>query len=257
MKIFISWSGKRSHAVAVVMSSWLKCVIQALKPWISSKDIERGALWFQEINNQLQDTEIGIICITQENKNSPWLLFEAGALAKGLTSSRVCTLLIDLSPKDIEDPLAQFNHTLPTRENFYRLIETINAHLETNFLDTQTLSNSFDTYWEKFISDFKQAIENNIDSESKEDRTNESVLEEILDHSRYLSSKISLIESKINITEPQSEESSRTHKHLSLEAVLDAALNEVALNNIFENTEYKKVRDLIRRNRAEGDAEVT
>ncbi|EFD2076446.1 toll-Interleukin receptor, partial [Escherichia coli] len=29
MKVFISWSGQRSQAVAELISDWLKCVIQA------------------------------------------------------------------------------------------------------------------------------------------------------------------------------------------------------------------------------------
>ncbi len=47
MKIFVSWSGKRSKAVAELMSDWLKCVIQASQPWISTRDIDRGAIWFR------------------------------------------------------------------------------------------------------------------------------------------------------------------------------------------------------------------
>ncbi|MGL6401348.1 toll/interleukin-1 receptor domain-containing protein [Aeromonas hydrophila] len=115
MKVFLSWSGERSRLVATLLDEWLRCVLQAIRPWISTKDIDRGALWFNEIQDQLQDTTTGIICLTQENKERPWILFEAGALAKGLSTSRVCTLLVDLKPSDIKDPLAQLNHTLPDR----------------------------------------------------------------------------------------------------------------------------------------------
>ena len=106
MKVFLSWSGPRSKAVAELLNDWLRCVLQACKPWISSRDIDRGALWFSEISGQLSDTGIGIVCLTSDNKSKPWILFEAGALAKGLSHVRVCTLLIDLKPSDIEDSLA-------------------------------------------------------------------------------------------------------------------------------------------------------
>ncbi|HHQ6082069.1 TPA: TIR domain-containing protein, partial [Enterobacter hormaechei subsp. steigerwaltii] len=111
MKVFISWSGQRSKVVAEIFSDWLKCVIQASQPWISTRDIDRGAIWFSEINDKLKDVSVGVVCLTQENKNKPWILFETGALAKGLTTNRVCTFLIDLNPEDLQDPLAQFNHT--------------------------------------------------------------------------------------------------------------------------------------------------
>lgn len=81
MKVFLSWSGERSRLVATLLDEWLRCVLQAIRPWISTKDIDRGSLWFSEIQDQLQDVTTGIICLTQENKEKPWILFEAGALA--------------------------------------------------------------------------------------------------------------------------------------------------------------------------------
>ena len=135
MKVFLSWSGDRSRKVANLLSDWLCCVIQASRPWISTRDLDRGSLWFGEINDQLKDTTVGIICLTQENENRPWILFEAGALAKGLSTARVCTFLIDLVSKDIEDPLAQFNHTFPNRDSVLGLIRTLNGTLGNSSLD--------------------------------------------------------------------------------------------------------------------------
>ncbi|HHM2111315.1 TPA: toll-Interleukin receptor, partial [Klebsiella pneumoniae] len=61
MKVFISWSGQRSKAVAELFNDWLKCVIQASQPWISTRDIDRGAIWFSEINDKLKDVSVGIV----------------------------------------------------------------------------------------------------------------------------------------------------------------------------------------------------
>ena len=94
----------------------------------------------------MKDTSVGVICLTQENKNRPWILFEAGALAKGLSTSRVCTFLIDLEPKDIEDPLAQFNHTFPTKESVLSLVRTLNASLGAISLDNRIVEQVFETY---------------------------------------------------------------------------------------------------------------
>jgi len=99
---------------------------------VSSRDIDKGSLWFNEINDQLKDTKVGIVCLTKENRENPWILFESGALAKGLSANRVCTFLIDLSPADIENPMAQFNHTMPDKEGMRSLLDTINKELEEN-----------------------------------------------------------------------------------------------------------------------------
>ncbi|HNB24115.1 MAG TPA: toll-Interleukin receptor [Candidatus Melainabacteria bacterium] len=194
MNVFLSWSGERSKAVANLLNDWLCCVIQASKPWISTRDLDRGSLWFGEINNQLKDTTVGIICLTQENKTRPWILFEAGALAKGLSTSRVCTLLIDLESKDIEDPLAQFNHTHPTRESILELVKTLNRTLADNGLDNRILEQVFNTYWPQFENRFSEIISTTATLPPFKPRPNEDVLGEILENTRMLNSRIRRLE---------------------------------------------------------------
>jgi hypothetical protein len=197
MKVFLSWSGQRSKEVANLLSDWLCCVIQASRPWISTRDLDRGSLWFGEINDQLKDTTVGIICLTQENKTRPWILFEAGALAKGLSTSRVCTLLVDLEPKDIEDPLAQFNHTFPTRESVLGLVKTLNSTLASSGLDNRILEQVFDTYWPQFEARFKDILANTEAQPPSKPRAKEDVLGEILENTRMLNSRIRRLENDV------------------------------------------------------------
>lgn len=181
MNVFISWSGERSLQVAKLLRSWLKCVLQATNPWISSDNIERGTMWFQDISESLNNCSIGILCLTKDNRNAPWILFEAGGLLKGLSTNRVCTFLIDLEPKDIEPPLSQFNHTLPTREGLFQLISTLNNHLDHNKLDETTLSKVFQTYWASFEEEFLQILEKTKEKQADESvRTENDLLTEIL-----------------------------------------------------------------------------
>jgi hypothetical protein len=194
MKVFLSWSGTRSKEVASLLSDWLCCVIQAARPWISTRDLDRGSLWFGEINDQLKDTTVGIICLTQENKNRPWILFEAGALAKGLSTSRVCTLLVDLEPKDIEDPLAQFNHTQPTKESVFGLVRTLNSSLGSAGLDLRVLDQVFTTYWPQFEEKFNNVLASTESAHPSKPRPKEDVLGEILENTRMLSSRIRKLE---------------------------------------------------------------
>lgn len=196
MKVFLSWSGQRSKEVANLMSDWLCCVIQASRPWISTRDLDRGSLWFGEINDQLKDTTVGIICLTQENKARPWILFEAGALAKGLSTARVCTLLIDLDPKDIEDPLAQFNHTFPTRESVLGLVKTLNSSLAQNGLDIRILEQVFSTYWPQFEERFQKVLSETEAHTPSKPRPKEDVLGEILENTRMLNSRIRRLETE-------------------------------------------------------------
>lgn len=197
MKIFVSWSGERSRQVAQHMSEWISCVIQAAKPWISTRDIDRGALWFSTITQELGDTSVGIICLTKENLDKPWILFEAGALAKGLTSSRVCTFLVDLETKDVRDPLAQFNHTSPSRDDMWGLVATLNNASSPPHLSDAVLQRTFDTYWPQFEEQFKKIMAGTKEVKLKAPEPNE-VLFEILEGQRALAKRINSIEAAAN-----------------------------------------------------------
>ncbi|MGV0239956.1 toll-Interleukin receptor [Klebsiella aerogenes] len=198
MKIFISWSGQRSKVVAELFSDWLKCVIQASQPWISTRDIDRGAIWFSEINDKLKDVSVGVVCLTHENKGKPWILFETGALAKGLSTNRVCTFLIDLNPEDLQDPLAQFNHTTPNEHSVWELVRTINVCLVDKALDERILKQVFDTYWPQFNEKFQLVLEQNPPEENTPPRSEQDILSEILNNTRSLSNRIRKVENIIN-----------------------------------------------------------
>jgi len=195
VKVFISWSGERSRAVAELLDDWIQCVLQAIRPWMSSKDIDRGSLWFSEITDQLKDTTIGVVCLTKDNLNKPWILFESGALAKGLSSSRVCTFLIDLETTDVSNPLAQFNHTLPNKEGLYDLVRTLNSSLGDQSLREKVLEQVFDTYWPQFEIGFEQALKDNPEGESASPpRSEENILTEVLRTVRTLDRRVRSIE---------------------------------------------------------------
>jgi hypothetical protein len=200
MKVFVSWSGKRSKAVAELLSDWIKCVLQASQPWISTRHIDKGAIWFSEISDQLRETAAGIVCLTQDNKNKPWILFETGALAKGLSTNRVCTFLIDLEPADIEDPLAQFNHTTPDKTSMWGLITSLNSCLENARLDERILQQVFDTYWPKFSADFSAALDATPQEDPVEPRSGDSILAEILSNTRMLSSRVRELELRASVS---------------------------------------------------------
>ena len=102
MKVFISWSGHRSGAVASALQLWIPRVIQFVRPWISSQSIDAGSRWSSEIAGALEETRLGVICLTSENLSSPWILFEAGALSKAVTETLVIPYLLDFEARELE-----------------------------------------------------------------------------------------------------------------------------------------------------------
>ena len=82
MKVFISSSGDRSKVVAAALADWLGKVIQGVRPRMSSHSIASGSRWAAELGAELQTSDYGVFCSTPENLSAPWLLFEAGVIAK-------------------------------------------------------------------------------------------------------------------------------------------------------------------------------
>lgn len=190
MKIFISWSGSVSHAVARLLKDFISDVIQATDPWVSSSDIDKGTIWFSKILGELTTNQNGIICLTKENLNNPWILFESGALAKGIGENRVYTFLIDLEPSEIKDPLAQFNHTRPNKNDVLQLIKSINNKLGEKSLNDNKLEKSFDIHWQDFIKSLEK-IKTEIPSNLIQKETSDSeLIVEILNSVRIIDKKL-------------------------------------------------------------------
>jgi len=146
--VFISWSGPRSQHVAEALRSWLPMVLQAAKPFMSKKDIDKGSRWHIELARALEITKVGIICLTPENLRASWLLFEAGAVSKTVDrGTRVCTyLLAGLQPQDVPPPLSEFQATKPEKEDTRQLLQNMNVALASP-LGEATLNGVFDALW--------------------------------------------------------------------------------------------------------------
>jgi TIR domain len=96
VKGFISWSGEPSRSIARALDGWLESVVQHVDAWMSDADIGSGQRWNEAISKSLDETDFGIVCVTRANQHAPWLIFEAGALAKSVNEGRVVPLCIDL-----------------------------------------------------------------------------------------------------------------------------------------------------------------
>jgi TIR domain len=156
MKVFISWSGERSRQLAETLRSWLPTVIQAVEPWMSKSDLNKGGRWGIELASELEHTKVGIICLTPENTNNPWLVFEAGALSKTLPDTYVCPLLFHLQPTDIDGPLSQFQATIADKNDLRSLLKTINAAQGADALPVERLDKAFELAWPELDTQLTQ-----------------------------------------------------------------------------------------------------
>lgn len=146
MKIFISWSGERSKSLAKAVYEWLPDVLYFAKPWLSSAEIEAGQRWSPAIAAELQESNFGVICLTPDNLMAPWILFEAGAIAKAVDTSRVVPLLFDVDFQDISGPLSQFQAKKISQEHIFDIVKSMNT-ASGNLVEPDRLQKLFDKFW--------------------------------------------------------------------------------------------------------------
>ncbi len=182
MKVFISWSGNMSKELAEALRTWIPAVIQQVKPYFTPNDIEKGTRWSTDIAGELNDSKIGIICLTKDNLEKPWVMFEAGALSKQLDSSYVCPILFDIDSSDIKGPLVQFQATPFNKIEVKKLMTTINNLLGENKLESTILTEVFDMWWPKLEEEIKAIIEKYKEDGSPAEsiRSEREIIEEIL-----------------------------------------------------------------------------
>jgi CheY-like chemotaxis protein len=183
MQVFLGWSGVRSQSVAQVLHDWLPFVIPGVASWMPAASTAPSARWNAEIGGRLEDTQVGILCLTRESMMAPWILFEAGALAQSIPNACIYTYLLDMDPVDVQGPLAQFKAVAAEKTPTWELVRAMYSALGAPRLPEVTLHTIFDKFW----PDLEASLHRIPGDAAVKTRSHRSLLEEILANVRSLS----------------------------------------------------------------------
>lgn len=178
MRLFISWSGGESQIVASLLRKYLPCMLQSLDVFMSKHDLQSGVRWSLELAKELEGSSFGIICLTPENRDSPWILFEAGALSKHSDGRACCLLVGGLGAVDVSGPLSQFQNRLFNRPDLQALLKDLNDKLSEP-LSAHKLDLVFDKWWPDLERDYGAAL-TSVPRKAAVKRADRDILEEIL-----------------------------------------------------------------------------
>lgn len=187
MRIFLSWSGDRSKYLAKCFKEWLPNVLQYVDPYMSEKDIKLGERWGKSIEENLRSNDFGLVFVTPENINAPWINFEAGALSKSL-QSRLVSILYSAEVTILNNgPLKQFQSSKEvSKESIKQLILDINEFAEdSECLKLERVETAFEKWWEDLENNLNKTPENTEDKEQK-NPSNEEMLNFILQEVKNL-----------------------------------------------------------------------
>lgn len=188
--VFVSWSGVRAKAVATALVEWLPAILQSVEAWCSD-GTDAGKSWSTEISNRLSAAKIGIIVVTPENLAQPWLLWEAGAIAKTLAGSpddtRAIPYLFELEPKDISQPMSSLQAVKADLDGTKRVVRSVNRTLPEPLPDA-ILDKLFGRLWPDLEEKLAAAKVMEHGEKAPKKRTDTDVLAEVLDTVRRLDS---------------------------------------------------------------------
>jgi hypothetical protein len=160
------------------LKSLLESVFQRAVQVFISAEISPGENWVQCIQEELKEAQIGIVCLTHDNFQAPWLLFEAGAVAIALGSHRgLVPYAVDVLPNEADrSPLAMFQRVPSDHDGTYRLVETLNK-VRNDPEDPKNLQRYFDKWWPDLEATLNNLPAPMSDQAALEDR---QILENIL-----------------------------------------------------------------------------
>jgi len=127
--IIVSWSGKLSHEIAKNFAECLDLVIGRQIGVFISDDIDMGSRWREELDEKLEQCKFGILIITKDNMNSPWLNFEAGAISKCVSKSKIVPILFDAEPSMLPSTFSTFQAIRYKKEDLQNLFSFFNDKL--------------------------------------------------------------------------------------------------------------------------------
>jgi hypothetical protein len=136
--------------LAKTLEAFIRKVVPGTDPWVSDSGIEKGSRFTSEIRQNLNEAVAGIVCLTDENKMEPWILYEAGALSTKVTD-RVWTLLLDIDHTAVATPLSSFNHTTAAdKDDVLKMVRSIHKTMlavQERTCSEADLEKYFEVFW--------------------------------------------------------------------------------------------------------------
>lgn len=194
MKIFVSWSGSASKEVAKLLKKWIPRSLSEAELFVSDVDIKAGDRWSSVLGRELSERQAAIVCLTPQNADSTWVNFEAGAISKVITESRVIPFLHRISISSIDGPLTQFQAKNADKLGYFDLLKSINELCSTPKSEPE-LNDTFDIFWPK-IEDELSAIK--TDKSETGVRDISDVLDNVIFSINDLRDQVAIIEGRVN-----------------------------------------------------------
>lgn len=149
-RLYLCWSKGLGRLIAGEFRSWIKANMGTwVQPFFSELDIEGGELWSERIMGELARTRRGIVFVTREMADAPFVMFEAGALAKEFKQARVVPVLVDILPSELPGALKMLQGKAFDHDEILRVLLKLVPGISKDTRKHARLALAFHTWWPK------------------------------------------------------------------------------------------------------------
>jgi hypothetical protein len=166
MKIFVCWSGGRSHDIATAVKELFEQVNTAFRVELSD-NLPGGDVWLNSLTTALDESGAGLFCILPECTHAHWLHFEAGALSIPPSRKKLYPLLFGTDATQLSDTFRS-RQAVRFQEDgdgdaFRELLIELNGKLGVDAgIREATVCDNFSKAWPKFVARVKLAFEQSV-----------------------------------------------------------------------------------------------
>ena len=166
INIFISYSGEKSRKMAEAFKKWLPSVHHVFQPFISHIDI-MSSIWIDDLRNALNTADAGILCVTMENMENPWLMFEAGALLMSKSNhSVVIPFLLEKEYTELKSPLNLFHTRHFEKGSIKGLLNNLVTVYQNKYGISPEMRSFFDEQFERLYCLFEADLNRLLEQDS-------------------------------------------------------------------------------------------
>ena len=157
MDVFITWAGRPSQEIALILRDWLPKVTDGCSYFVSSEGLKPVKMWHGNLAEALQRSTFVIACITPDNRDSTWLHFESGCVLKDMKKD--CLFPIWFEVEEIDQPLGAWQGGPYGKASVFGLVRQLRSDAG-HAVDSETLQSIIDEHWPKLNAKIQGIIGN-------------------------------------------------------------------------------------------------
>lgn len=183
IKIFIGYGDDIKS-----LAEGLKVLINSILPdenkyVMTASDIPLGDEWFTKIHEKLADVDVGIFCLTKQNRSNPWMHYEAGIIANiTRAENKIIPYTIGFDSSDSSQsesgdkswtgPFSMKQATRADNEGTFILVNALHKYAGAPH-STHNLKEKFDNAWPILDNIIKSAL--NAEALGRQNKGSESI----------------------------------------------------------------------------------